>query len=73
MFNTDIAAPPLKAHRFLGLRITPLNHRRLRNFRKNGRGYWSMWIFVTLFVLTLFAEFLANDRPLVVKLSLIHI
>jgi microcin C transport system permease protein len=67
MSNTDIAAPPLKARRFLGVRITPLNQRRLHNFRKNRRGYWSMWIFVALFLLTLFAEFLANDRPLVVK------
>lgn len=67
MSNTDTAAPPLKARRFLGLRITPLNQRRLHNFRKNRRGYWSMWIFVALFLLTLFAEFLANDRPLVVK------
>ena len=67
MSNANTATPPLKARRFLGLRITPLNQRRLRNFRKNGRGYWSMWIFITLFILTLFAEFLANDRPLVVR------
>jgi microcin C transport system permease protein len=67
MSDTNAAAPPLMARRFLGLRITPLNQRRLHNFRKNRRGYWSMWIFVTLFLLTLFAEFLANDRPLVVK------
>ena len=67
MSNNNGTTPPLQAHRFLGLRITPLNQRRLQNFRKNRRGYWSMWIFVTLFLLTLFAEFLANDRPLVVK------
>ena len=67
MSNDDRTTPPPQARRFLGLRITPLNQRRLQNFRKNRRGYWSMWIFVTLFLLTLFAEFLANDRPLVVK------
>lgn len=67
MSNGERTTPPLQARCFLGLRITPLNQRRLQNFRKNRRGYWSMWIFVTLFLLTLFAEFLANDRPLIVK------
>ena len=31
----------------------------------NRRGYWSFWIFLVLFVLSLFAEFIANDRPIV--------
>jgi microcin C transport system permease protein len=35
------------------------------NFRANKRGYWSFWIFLVLFVLSLFAEFIANDRPIV--------
>ncbi len=56
-----------KGHRILGMRVTPLTLRRLHNFRKNGRGFWSMWIFVTLLVLTLFAELIANDRPLIVR------
>jgi ABC-type uncharacterized transport system, permease component len=43
-----------------------LNRRRLHNFRANRRGYWSVWIFLTLFVSSLFAEFIANDVPLVV-------
>ena len=51
-------------NRFLGRRITPLTRRRLRNFRANKRGYWSLWIFLALFVLALFAEFIANDKPL---------
>jgi hypothetical protein len=34
--------------------------------RRNRRGYWSLWIFLALFVLTLFAELIANDRPLLV-------
>ena len=46
------------------LRLSPMNQRRLANFRANKRGYWSFWIFLALFLLTLFAEFLANDRPL---------
>src|ERR1700726_1680649 len=52
---------------FLGRRITPLTRRRLDNFRANRRGFWSLWVFLVLFVVTLFAEFIANDRPLLVR------
>ena len=48
-------------------RISPLNQRRWRNFKANKRGFWSLWIFLALFVITLFAEFIANDRPLVIS------
>ena len=47
--------------------LSPLNQRRLRNFRANRRAFWSFWIFVVLFGLSLFAEVLANDKPLLVK------
>jgi len=47
--------------------LSPLNRRRLANFRANRRGYWSLWIFATLFVVTLFAELIANDRPLLIR------
>lgn len=47
-------------------RLSPLNQRRLAIFRAHKRGYWSMWVFLVLFVVCLFAEFIANDRPLVV-------
>ena len=57
--------PPVQ-HRFLGQPITPLTHRRLRNFRANRRGWWSLWIFAVLFIGTLFAEFVANDKPILV-------
>jgi microcin C transport system permease protein len=46
-------------------RLGPMNRRRLDNFRRNRRGLWSFWIFMVLFVLSLFAEFIANDRPLI--------
>ena len=46
--------------------LSPLVRRRLHNFRANRRGYWSLWIFLALFVLSLGAELIANDRPLVV-------
>jgi len=57
----------MPTQRFLGWRITPLTRRRVRNFRANRRGYWSLWIFLALFVGSLFAEFIANDRPLLVR------
>ena len=51
----------------LGRRLTPLTRRRLENFRANRRGFWSLWIFLILFFVSLFAEFIANDRPLLVR------
>ena len=53
-------------HSFLSLEITPLNQRRIENFKANKRGYWSFWIFLTVFTLTLFAELIANDKPLTI-------
>ena len=53
--------------RFLGRRITPLTRRRIDNFCRNRRGFWSLWIFLAIFLVTLFAEFVANDRPLLVS------
>lgn len=49
--------------------LTPLTQRRIANFRANRRGYWSLLIFAILFVFTLFAEFIANDRPLVARVD----
>lgn len=48
-------------------RITPLTRRRWANFRTNKRGYWSFLAFVVLFGTSLFADFIANDKPLVVS------
>jgi microcin C transport system permease protein len=45
--------------------LSPLNKRRWQSFKANRRGYWSLWIFIVLFGLSLFAEFLANDKPLI--------
>ncbi|MGH6822867.1 MAG: ABC transporter permease [Methylocella sp.] len=47
-------------------RLSPINRRRLDNFKANKRGLWSFWIFLFFFVLSLFSEFIANDRPLFV-------
>jgi microcin C transport system permease protein len=46
------------------IKLTPINQRRLANFRANRRGLWSFWIFVVLFFGTLGAELIANDRPI---------
>ncbi|HAC58012.1 MAG TPA: ABC transporter permease, partial [Rhodobiaceae bacterium] len=50
--------------RLRGRPLSPINQRRWRNFKSNKRGYWSLWIFSILFILSLFAEFIANDRPI---------
>jgi len=47
--------------------LSPLNQRRLANFKANRRGYRSLCIFLAIFTLSLFAEFIANDRPLLVS------
>ena len=47
--------------------LTPLARRRWRNFRANRRGWWSLWVFLALFTLTLCAELVANDKPLLVS------
>lgn len=48
-------------------RLSPINRRRWENFKANRRGYWSLWIFIILFVLSLFAEVIANDKPILAR------
>lgn len=47
-------------------RLSPITRRRLYNFRANGRGFWSLWIFLAIFLVSLSAEFVANDKPLLI-------
>lgn len=47
--------------------LTPLTLRRLHNFRANRRGFWSLWIFLALLAVCACAEFIANDKPILVK------
>jgi len=54
-------------NRFLGFTIRPITARRLANFRANARGFWSLWIFLVLFITSLFAEFIANDKPILIS------
>jgi microcin C transport system permease protein len=47
--------------------LSPLNQRRWRNFKRNRRALWSLCIFSILFGASLFAEFIANDKPILVS------
>ena len=64
MAGTDSLSAP---RRILGFTVTPLTVRRLYNFRRNRRGFWSLWVFLALFAVTLPAEFIANDKPFLVS------
>ena len=48
--------------------MSPINQRRWQNFKANRRGYYSAWLFAVLFGLTLCAEFIANDKPIIMSL-----
>ena len=65
--SSAVAPRPDENRRLFGRRISPINARRLANFRANRRGFWSLWVFLVLFLVTLFAEFLANDKPLLIR------
>lgn len=49
------------------LNLSPLARRRFERFKKNRRGWWSLWLFIGLFLLTLGGELIANDKPLVLS------
>ena len=57
-------AGPLGLAPRIRFELSPINIRRWYNFKANRRGFWSLWFFLVLFVVTLFAEFIANDKPL---------
>jgi microcin C transport system permease protein len=61
---TDMA---IRQDRFLGIPIRPLTRRRIANFTANRRGFWSLWIFLAIFLLSLCAELIANDRPVLIR------
>ncbi len=47
--------------------LTPLTKRRISQFKANKRGFWSLWLFLFLFLIALGAEFIANDKPILVQ------
>jgi len=77
--RTGIKAPETKAISPAGglavppegqlIAISPVNKRRWENFKANRRGYWSLWIFLALFIISLFAEFIANDKPIFIHVN----
>ncbi len=66
-FRDELAAsrlaPRIPASRFL--RLSAINQRRLRIFRNHPRGFWSFCVFMVVFAISLFAELVANDRPII--------
>jgi microcin C transport system permease protein len=66
--TADAAAPLAPILEQKGrIKLTPINQRRLDNFKANRRGYWAFWIFLVLFFTTLCAELIANDRPIIAR------
>jgi microcin C transport system permease protein len=62
-----VSYPVTGQKKFLGFAVPRLTVRRWENFKANRRAYWSLWIFLVLFFVTLPAEFVANDRPIMVR------
>jgi microcin C transport system permease protein len=71
--DDTIAASATSARSSLGdairarVHMSPINRRRWENFKANRRGYWSLWIFLALFLLSLFAEVISNDKPIIAR------
>jgi len=61
--TAGLVVPPSSHH----VGLSPINRRRWENFKVNRRGYWSFWLFMALFLISLFAEFIANDKPFLIK------
>ncbi len=61
---TGPLGPPAGPPRFA---LSPINTRRWRNFKTNRRGFWSLWLFLVLFIASLFADVIANDKPIYVS------
>ena len=49
--------------------MSPLAQRRWANFKGNRRGWYSMWVFFALFGISLLAELIANDKPIVLSMN----
>jgi microcin C transport system permease protein len=64
---TDLAVGKVPAQpRLFGMQVRPLTMRRWLVFRNRRRSFWSLIVFLVLFTLTLFAEFIANDQPILI-------
>jgi len=45
----------------------PIHKQQWRTFKRTKRGYWSFIIFLILFIISLGAEFIANDNPILIR------
>lgn len=66
MTELVVTTPAALRPRLFGVHVTPITLRRWAAFKRNRRGFLSAIIFSVLFIVSLFAEFIANDRPIVV-------
>jgi microcin C transport system permease protein len=62
-----LALPTAKAASWRSFALSPINRRRWANFKANRRGYWSLWVFLAIFAVSLGAEFIANDKPILLR------
>jgi microcin C transport system permease protein len=73
MSDDRIVVPGTTARSSIGealrarVHVSPINRRRWENFKANRRGYWSLWIFLALFLLSLVGEVIANDKPIIAR------
>lgn len=49
------------------MQLSPVTLRRIQKFKQMKRAYVSFWILIGLYIISLFANFIANDKPLVVR------
>jgi microcin C transport system permease protein len=65
--STPVSYPVTGQRKIFGISVSRLAARRWENFKANRRAYWSLWIFIALFLFCLPAEIIANDKPLVIR------
>ncbi|MGB7858472.1 MAG: hypothetical protein WBL48_21540, partial [Pseudolabrys sp.] len=67
--KSEVATAPDTSARRRWIKISPINKRRWENFKANRRGYWALWLFLAMFLISLFAEFIANDKPIFIHVN----
>ena len=68
---SSIAIAPFEEAQSVAATTSPtktMNQRRWENFKKNRRGFYSCWILLGLFALSMASELVANDKPLILSL-----
>ena len=65
--NTAADSPRLAAARAIS--CVAAHRRRWENFKANRRGYCSLWVFLAQLLISLFAELIANDKPIYIHVN----